>query len=95
MAHRVDGNQSEIVAALRQVGASVFITSDVGKGFTDLVVAWRGVNYLLEIKDPTQPLRNQKLTPAEAQFHARWQGPIEIVYTPDDALKAIGFEVAV
>lgn len=44
---RVDDNQAEIVKVLRQLGATVRPTHTVGDGFPDLVVGWRGKNYLV------------------------------------------------
>lgn len=54
---RCDRNQPEIVSALRSIGASVLITSNQGGGFPDLVVGWRGHNYLLEVKESRNFLR--------------------------------------
>jgi len=85
-----DGNQPEIVAALRAVGATVKTCQSVGQGFPDLVVAYSGVNHLIEVKDPTQPKHRHALTPAQVEFHATWAGPIHIVFTAKQALEAIG-----
>lgn len=57
MAYRTtkrDGNHGEIVDALRKAGASVLDLAAVGGGAPDLLVGYRGVNYLIEIKDPSQ-----------------------------------------
>ena len=50
-----DAPTSEIVAALRLLGASVvYLTSDTEKGLPDLLVATRkGAYVLLEVKDPS------------------------------------------
>lgn len=45
MAKRTDGNQAEIVRALRSAGATVQTLHTVGKGCPDLVVGFRGNNY--------------------------------------------------
>ena len=42
-AARTDANQGDIVDALRRTGAVVFVSSDVGRGFTDLVVGVEGL----------------------------------------------------
>ena len=83
---RVDANQTEIVEALRAVGASVFLLHAVGCGCPDLLVGFRGINYLLEIKHG----RHTKLTPAEQRFFVSWNGRTEVVRTVDDAYKVIG-----
>ena len=84
-AARVDGNQAEIVAALRRAGCSVAITSGVGRGFPDLVAGVGGETYLLEVKRP-----GERLTPDEARWHDAWRGHVVIVYSIDDALRAVG-----
>ena len=85
-----DGNQPEIVAALRAVGASVATCQAVGKGFPDLVVGYQGRNYMFEIKDPAQPKHRHELTPAQVEFHAGWQGDLVKIFTAKEALKYIG-----
>mgnify|MGYP001563261363 CR=1 FL=1 len=86
---RTDGNQKEVVAALRKIGCSVFHTHKVGHGFVDIVCGFRGRNYLLEIKDGLQPPSRKKLTTDEKLFHFGWQGQVAIVYSAEDAVKYI------
>jgi Holliday junction resolvase len=52
MKKKTDLNQKEIVAVLKQVGADVLDLSAVGGGCPDLVVAWRGENVFVEVKNP-------------------------------------------
>jgi hypothetical protein len=90
-AAQVDRNQTEIVDALRLVGATVAITSALGDGYPDLTVGFRGQTHLLEVKDPLQPASARQLTPAQKLFHTHWQGrKPAVVHTPDEALRAIG-----
>ena len=84
MRRRVDANQREIVAALRQIGASVWITSSLGGGFPDLAVGHRGRTYLLEVKVP--PIR---LTPDEEGFHLQWRGQVAIVTNVEEAMEVL------
>lgn len=84
---RTDSNQAAIVAALRGVGARVALTHVVGYGFPDLLVGFRGINYLLEIKNIDG--RN-RLTPAEVIWLEHWRGQVAIVRSPDEALRVIG-----
>ena len=84
-AAKVDENQAEIVAALRQAGASVLILSRVGQGCADLAAGIRGETFFLEVKTDSG-----KLTPSEQEFMDGWRGHYAIVRTPDEALKAIG-----
>ena len=86
---RVDVNQKEICAALRKIGATVQILSDVGGGCPDLLVSRNGNIYLLELKDGTKPPSKRRLTPAEAIWHANWQGHVAIVLSADDAIRTV------
>jgi hypothetical protein len=86
---RVDGNQAKIVAGLRTIGAGVCSVAGVGDGFGDLVVGFRGRNYLLECKDPGQPPSKRRLTPKEETFHAEWPGQIAIVETVEEAIEVV------
>ena len=89
-AARIDANQNEIVDALRGVGATVAITSMVGAGFPDIVAGYRGVNYLIEIKDGNKPPSRQKLTPDEQRWHGLWRGSVVVVASVDEALAVVG-----
>ena len=53
-AAKVDDNQKEIVSALRKLGASVLITSQLKNCF-DILVGYKGINYIIEIKDGKKP----------------------------------------
>lgn len=89
-AARVDANQREIVQALRQCGASVAITSAVGNGFPDLVVAAPGgATVLVEIKDGTKPPSARRLTPAEEEFRSSWCGRWTLVESVDEAVALV------
>ena len=87
---RVDRNQGLIVDALRGVGASVAITSSVGAGFPDIVVGYRGVNYLMEIKDGEKPPSRRQLTADEERFHQTWRGGVVVVNNVEEALAIVG-----
>lgn len=91
-AAKVDRNQPEIVGALRAVGASVEPLHAVGKGCPDLLVGFRGVNHLLEVKDGDLPPSARKLTDAQADWHPAWRGQVAVVTNVDEALKAIGVD---
>lgn len=87
---RIDANQPEIVQALRDVGASVAITSMVGSGFPDIVVGYRGENYLIEIKDGSKTPSKRKLTTDEQEWHDLWRGTIHIANSVNEVLTIIG-----
>lgn len=90
MPKRVDDNQAEIVQALRQVGCSVQHLHEVGRGCPDILVGFRGINYLFEIKDGNKIPSRQKLTPDEEKWHQLWNGRVLIIKSTDNAFKAIG-----
>ena len=56
---KVDANQPEIVKHLRQLGAGVIHTHQLKNAF-DILVMFRGITYIVEIKQP-----KEKLTPGE------------------------------
>lgn len=88
-----DAPTKAIVAALREVGASVaYIVSRPGSGCSglpDLLVGFLGRNFLLEVKDEKGRLsEDQKL------FHATWHGmKVAVVRNETEALIAIGLVV--
>jgi len=47
---RRDANQAQLVEELRDLGAVVWDTADLGGRVLDLVVAWRGVMRPVEVK---------------------------------------------
>ena len=89
MRRRTDANQKEIVGALRQIGATVQILSDVGSGCPDILVGFRGSNYALEIKDGEKIPSKQRLTPAEAVWHSTWRGQVAIVKSIGEAIRVV------
>lgn len=88
-AAKVDDNQAEIVAALRKIGASVQPLHAVGQGCPDLLVGWRGITSLLEVKDGKKPPSARKLTPDQEKWHAAWMGQVTVVETVSEAIEAI------
>lgn len=89
MAKRVDANQSTIVKELRELGATVQSLADLGKGVPDILVGFRGRNFLFEIKDWKQPPSKRRLTPDEKQWHLAWGGNVTTIETTNDALRAM------
>ena len=89
-AAKIDRNQPEIVAALRDAGATVEILSAVGKGCPDLMAGFRGRNYLLEVKDWQASASDRALRDRQAEWHGGWKGQVAKVETVDAALAVIG-----
>jgi hypothetical protein len=91
MIRRTDANQKQLISQLRQIpNISVFSTHIIGKGFPDIVVGYKGFNYLFEIKDGEKTKSQKKLTDAELKFHFDWYGQITIIESINDALKVLG-----
>jgi len=86
-AKKVDDNHKEIVKALRQIGASVFDTSSLGRGFPDIVVGWQGVNYLVEIKTT-----KGKPTEQQVNFFVNWRGQAVLVRAASDIFNLLGVQ---
>jgi hypothetical protein len=80
-AARIDGNHVEVVSALRKIGCSVASLAAVGKGVPDLLVAFHGVNYLIEVKVP-----GGKLTPDQERFFGEWKGQRTVVLGAQEAV---------
>lgn len=88
-AARTDENQSEIISALRKIGAEVYTLHTLGKGVPDLLVGFRGINLLFEVKNPKQSTSNQQLTSHQKKFHTLWPGKVDIVRTPEEAIEIL------
>lgn len=77
---RTDHNEKEIVAALRQAGRDVICVN----GIFDLLVGYRGVTFILEVKNPKT---KHGLTDKQEYWLRVWQGnPIFVVETPEQAI---------
>lgn len=87
---KADDNQPQIVKALRKAGASVQTLHAVGHGCPDLAVGFRGMTFLIEVKDGGKPPSKRVLTPAQVQWHQLWAGHVAIAETEEQALKIIG-----
>lgn len=88
-ASRVDGNQGQIVAALRRHGIGVKSLASVGDGFPDLVVGYQNLNVLLELKDGRLPESKRGLRPGQRIFHNTWPGQVAVVTSAEEALEVI------
>jgi len=89
-AAHIDSNQPEIVEALLAARASVEVRlARIGDGVPDLLVGIRGVTTVMEVKDGKKPPSRRKLTDDEKDWHDAWRGSKFVVYSVDDALKAL------
>lgn len=90
-AAHVDANHVEIVKALRRVGATAKSLAPMGKGIPDLLVGFRNMNFLLEVKnlEAVNKAKEPRLTDDEQDFHASWAGQVAVVTTPDEAVRVV------
>lgn len=69
-AKKVDKNQSEIINAFKQLGASVLDCSHVGGGMPDILIGYRGHTVLVEIKSSVKA----HFTEPQLKFMENWKG---------------------
>jgi hypothetical protein len=82
---RADGNHAEIVKALTAIGATVVDLHRVGGGVPDLLVGYRRVMVLVELKRPGKPLE-----PHQAEWAAAWRGsPVLVAHSAFEAIAGI------
>lgn len=72
---RGDRGSDTVVAALRAVGASVFV---VGRPL-DLLVGLDGVTMLVEVKASDGPPSKRALSPSQEKFIEEWKGGTPLV----------------
>ena len=105
-AARRDANEPEIVEALRAAGCAVELmdrpvdllvwTPHLGTvDFADDTNQRDGALVLLEVKDPNRRKGGKDygrdgLTPRQEKWHDDWPGDVVIVWTVEDALRAVG-----
>lgn len=83
-AARVDENQPEIVAALRNMGATVEIHSAWPCGY-DLLVHAHGQTMRVEVKDGSKPPSRHKLTETEQQARDNNPATYAVVRNTEEA----------
>jgi hypothetical protein len=93
-AKRVDSNQSDVVKQLRKLHVSVQHLHTVGDGCPDLLLGFRGKNFLIELKDGKKVPSERKLTADEEKFFLRWSGQVNKCESLEDILKVIGLSPA-
>ena len=83
---KVDKNQKDVVKALRDNGADVFLLHMVGGGIPDLMCCYGEQTILIEVKDG----EDKKLTPQQITLFANWQGgPLHRVNSVQEAIEVL------
>ena len=75
---KVDSNQPQIVNQIRAMGATVQHLHTVGQGCPDILVGFRGHNFLFEIKDGSLPPSKRRLTEDQIAWHTQWRGSVHV-----------------
>ena len=83
-AAKVDANQAEIVKALRSIGCSVQHLHSIGRGCPDILVGYRGRNFLFELK-----VGKGKLTDDEKAWALLWRGQVSTANSFAECLTVI------
>jgi hypothetical protein len=83
-AAKIDANQTELVEAFRRLGCSVLSLAAVGKGVPDLLVATRGITWLVEVKMP-----KGRETADQIAFISGWKGCRALVRDLDGVLTVV------
>jgi hypothetical protein len=92
-AKKIDANQPRIVEQLRKLHVSVRVLSMVGEGFPDLILGFRKMCFIIELKDGSLPPSKRKLTPEEQKFADTWRGQYAVCETLEEILIVIGYKV--
>lgn len=82
---RKDKNQTEIVAYLREQGATVEIVSAVGKGFPDIAIGYYDQDVLAEIK-----FGKNVYTDKQKKWRQTWKGSKATIRSKEDCDKILG-----
>jgi len=84
-AKRRDANEPDVVKELEAIGCTVFRLDQPA----DLLVGFRGLNLLVEVKDGSKPPSQRELTDAQAVFSSEWRGQWLEAKTPHEAVQAV------
>ena len=86
---QTDSNHTAVMDALRAAAMKPVSTASLGSGFPDIVVGFRGINVMLEVKDGAKFPSQRALTADEKTFHETWPGQICVVESPEAAVIAV------
>jgi hypothetical protein len=87
-ANQRDGNEKPIVDALRRIGCTVIQLDRP----CDLLVGYRGRNFLLEVKLPLGPrggTSHSQLNDDQKDFEQTWRGQFDVVRSAEEAIEVV------
>jgi hypothetical protein len=82
-----DANQGEIVEVLEKSGFATEDMSHVGNGFPDLLVAYRNVMKLVEVKNRKTSYGRKGLNERQRRLHQRFT--VSVISTVDEAAEFV------
>ena len=82
---RLDSNQRELVAFAKKHGATVTHLHPLGRGIPDILIGYRGRNYLIEIKSSEK----SKLSEDEQTFFNNWRGSASVITSKIDLIRLL------
>lgn len=91
---RTDSNHTQVISAMRQMGATVTSLASLGKGVPDILVSYRGGWKLCEIKDGSKPPCQRKLTHDESKWINNQKAPVYLIESVQDAIDLINGDVS-
>lgn len=87
--HR-DDNHGTIVKAFRKLGCSVVELDVVGSGCPDLLVGYRRIDRLIEVKDGAKVKSRRQLRASQTDFIGAWRGAFPcVVETVSDVITLV------
>lgn len=89
---RTDRNHADIVAELRARGCSVLLTHQLGGDAPDLIVGYRGVTALVEVKPPGMVSHKARVARQAAFLHEWRGGPAFVATSTEDVLQRLRTE---
>lgn len=92
---RIDKGQPAIIKALEEAGATVCDLSEAGQGVPDILIGFRGMNILAEIKQEKAKGTHKILTElneSQVEWHGKWKGQVAVVRTPEEAIALLSPE---
>ena len=82
---KTDIIQKQCVEAAKKLGASVVSLASIGGGCPDLLVGFRGKNFLLELKSTPKA----SITKDQKIFHEVFEGSIKVIYSVDELIETL------
>ena len=86
---RLDANHNDIVNAYRAVGVFVQSLAAVGGGCPDLLCSYRGLWFVVEVKDGEKVPSKRRLTDDEQKWHVASHATVHVVNSVEEALQSL------